>query len=70
MLKLTGISEVEHVPLYMLEPHQCKFPVHEDWKIPGHFLFCAAPTRLGERYCPIHSGDAYQAKDQQKKRGK
>lgn len=67
MLKLTGINSAEHVPLYLLEPRQCKFPVSEDWKVPGHFLFCAARTRPGERYCPVHTGDAFQAKEQRKK---
>lgn len=54
MLSITGIDDIEHVPLYRLEKNQCKFPVHEDRKIIGHFLFCAASTAPGEVYCLTH----------------
>lgn len=69
MLKLASISDVEHVPLYMLGHNQCKFPVEENRKVAGHFLFCAAPTRPGERYCPHHS-QLSAPKDSQLRKGK
>jgi hypothetical protein len=67
MLKITGIEDADHVPLYLLQPRQCKFPVAEDRKIPGHFLFCAAPTRPGQNYCNKHHLDSLPSQDARRK---
>lgn len=45
---------VERKPLYLLGNNECKFPVFEDRKIVGRYLFCAAATRPGEPWCPAH----------------
>lgn len=52
-------TDRQRVSLVRLKPHQCKWPVHENWKVVGRFLFCGCPQIAGSTYCEEHHAAAY-----------
>jgi len=47
------------VTLAKLKAHQCKWPVHENPKVVGRFLFCGCAQKAGSNYCEKHYAVAY-----------
>lgn len=70
MLKIISIDESDLLPLYLLPPNACKFPVQENHKVPGHWLFCAKGTRAHELYCTAHKALCWKPRDQERRRGR
>jgi hypothetical protein len=50
--KLFGYGDP--VPLVYLSRDMCRFPVEENAKAVGGYLFCGRPTAAGEVYCREH----------------
>lgn len=47
------------VSLAKLKAHQCKWPVDENRKVVGGFLFCGCAQKAGSIYCEQHYAVAY-----------
>ena len=56
---MTKSVDRQRISLVKLKPHQCKWPVHENRKVVGRFLFCGCPQIAGSNYCEEHHAAAY-----------